>query len=467
MSLSLTTPVFTSTIGYLLVLVTALVVGGTWIDDPVFHQLSVWLMVPLAALLGFQVGWGRRIYLLVGIALTVIAITTRIDWIALLDGAFARTAFIVAFFTALATLRNASASSPAIGACGSFLAEQPPGRRYAALTVGGQLFALLLNYGSIVLLGTMAETNARNEPDPERRAHRVRRMLLAIQRGFMSTLPWSPMAFAVAVTLSIVPGAKWSEALPYCLVSGALLAGIGWALDSVFKPKLSQPAPPRLASDRTWFSLWPLLLLLGVLTVIAGGLHLASGISVPGVVMLVVPIIAVLWVGLQSGSDGALSSMVRRANGFSTRDLPNYRSEIVLLMMAGFIGTLGSKLAAPYVAASGIDITLLPGWLILVIIIWVIQITGQLGMNPILSVSLFAPLLPEASAMGLDTVDVVCAITSGWALSGASSPFTATTVLIGSMGGVSAHHVGWRWNGWYTMVCGVALSVWVSVLAVI
>jgi len=455
----------TTTIGYLLVSVTALVVVGTWTDADVFRQISIWLMVPLAALLALQVGWGRRIYLMVGVLLVAAAIATRSDWSEMLDSAFARTGFIIAFFTALATLRNASASSAAIGVCGKFLAEQPPGRRYAALTVGGQLFALLLNYGSIVLLGSMAEQNAKNEPDPERRAHRTRRMLLAIQRGFLSTLPWSPMAFATAVTLSIVPGAKWSEALPYCLVTGAMLAGIGWALDTIFKPKVKNPATSWGSGDRGWFSLWPLLLLLALLGIIAGGLHFMSGISVPGVVMLVVPVIALLWVGLQNRGGGPLAAALKRANGFTTLDLPNYRSEIVLLMMAGFIGTLGSNLAAPYVAASGIDVRVLPGWLILVIIVWVIQVTGQLGMNPILSVSLLAPLLPEASAMGLDTVDVVCAITSGWALSGASSPFTATTVLIGSMGHVSAHHVGWKWNGWYTLTCGVAISVWVALLA--
>lgn len=459
-------PVVLNVIGWLLVATTALVVLSMWTGVAAFDVAAEIVIVPLAALLALTVGWGRRVFVLVGLTLVALAVATRPDWRIIVDSAFARTAFIIAFFTALASLRNASASSPAIATCGKFLAEQPPGRRYAALTVGGQLFALLLNYGSIVLLGSMAEANARREPNEELRNHRIRRMLLAIQRGFLSTLPWSPMAFAVAVTLSIVPGAKWADAVGYCLVSGAILAGVGWGLDTVFKPKLSAPPPKRSPSESTWFSLWPLLLLLAILGTIVGGLHLASGISIPGVVMLVVPVIALVWVALQNHGAAPLSIARRRANGYIAKDLPNYRSEIVLLMMAGFIGTLGSDLLGPYVAASGIDVTVLPGWSILVIVVWVIQITGQLGMNPILSVSLLAPLLPEASAMGLETVDVVVAITSGWALSGASSPFTATTVLIGAMGHVSAHHVGWRWNGWYTLVCGAALSAWVAALAV-
>ena len=44
-------------------------------------------------------------------------------------------------------------------------------------------------------------------------ADRKRRMLVAIQRGFASTLCWSPMALSMAVTLSVVPGASWPGAV--------------------------------------------------------------------------------------------------------------------------------------------------------------------------------------------------------------------------------------------------------------
>ena len=458
-------------IGWLLVTVTVLVVLSNWIGGPrlgvVFESAAEIVIVPLALLLTVSVGWGRRVFVAVGLVLAVMAVATRTDWQPIVSAALDRSAFIIAFFTALASLRNASSTSPAIDACGRFLAQQPPGRRYAALTVGGQLFALLLNYGSLILLGSMAEANARLEPDEERRKHRIRRMLLAIQRGFLSTLPWSPMAFAVAVTLSVVPGARWADAAGPCLVSGAILAGVGWVLDTVFKPKLSVPPKKWDAVDNSWFTLWPLVLLLCILGVIAVGLHLASGLSIPGVVMLVVPVIGLVWIAMQNRSSTPVRAVLRRAHDFTITDLPGYRSEVVLLMMAGFIGTLGSSLLGPYVAASGIDITLLPGWLILVAIIWFIPLAGQIGMNPIMTTALFAPLLPEASAMGLDTVDVVTAITSGWALSGASSPFTATTVLVGSLGHVSASHVGLKWNGVYSIVCGIALSAWVVVLAVV
>jgi hypothetical protein len=270
----------------------------------------------------------------------------------------------------------------------------------------------------------------------------------------------------MAISTSLVPGASWAAAAPACLVSGLILAGLGWALDTIFKPRLTSPAPTRAKPEGGWFSLAPLLLLLAILVAAVGGLHLLTGVRAVGVVMIVVPAISAAWIVLQADA-ARLPALGRRARVYLTGDLPSYRGELVLLMMAGFIGTLGAWLLAPLVAASGLDLSAVPGWLILVALVWIIPVTGQLGMNPILSVSLIAPILPAAASVGLAPSDFIVAITAGWALSGASSPYTATTLLIGSFGGVSALHVGLRWNGAYTLLSALLLSAWVALIALV
>ena len=204
-------------------------------------------------------------------------------------------------------------------------------------------------------------------------------------------------------------------------------------------------------------------MLLAILVVAVGGLHLATGIRAVGVAMLVVPAIALAWVIVQE--HGAGRPVVRRAGAYALSELPAYRGELTLLLMAGTIGTLGGALAAPLIAALGLELSALPAPAILVGLVWITPLLGQAGMNPILTVSLLGPLLPAPEAMGVSPTAVILALTSGWALSGASSPFTATTLLIGSMGGVSAWHVGLVWNGVYTLVAGAALSLWVWVHA--
>lgn len=446
----------------LLVALTALVALTEWGADWPGAVVPV-LVVAIVALLALRVRASRKAFVAVGAGLSLWLVLSDPEWQAVLLRGCYSAGFIGAFFTALSTLRNVAETSPAIGQAGQFLAGQPPGRRYAALTLGGQLFALLLSYGAITLLGSLATTSAAAEPDPVIRSHRRRRMLLAIQRGFISSLTWSPLAFSLAITTALIPGASWAGMVVPGLVSTVIMAGTGWALDTIFKPRLTVAAPSRTGSSGSWRQISPLLFLLGLFGVVVGGLHWATGIRIVGVVMVVVPAIAAIWAAIQHAGGGLEFSFAKRMRDYLAIDLPGYRGELTLLMMAGYIGTVGAPLLAPLVARSGLDPALLPGWAVLVALVWIVPVLGQLGMNPILAVTLIAPLIPGAEVLGVSPAAIVIAITAGWAMSGATSPFTATTLLVGSFGQVSAPHVGLRWNGVYLLVVGVLLTVWVLV----
>jgi hypothetical protein len=209
-------------------------------------------------------------------------------------------------------------------------------------------------------------------------------------------------------------------------------------------------------------AVWPLALLLGVLILAVGGLYIVTEVRAVGIAMAVVPLLALVWVSSQARHP---ATVARRAARFATTELPGFRGELTLLMMAGVIGTLGGRLAEPAVAALGLDLAALPSGAILVALVWIVPLAGQLGMNPILSVSALGPLLPAPAEMGVEPADLILALTGGWALSGASSPFTATTLLVGSMAGRSAVHVGIVWNGLYTALGALLISGWVVVNA--
>lgn len=420
-----------------------------------------------------QVPRTGQVFLGIGVALVLVALSTLSEWREAILTALARGSFIAAFFTALTAIRSAAITDPNIMECGRFLAGQPPGRRYLALTLGGHLFGLVLMYGSISLLGSLASENANREPNAEIRQHRTRRMLVAVQRGFISTLPWSPLGFATAITLTVVPGATWAAAIPFTIVSALVVAGVGWALDALFKPRLSVPSPARGQAEGQWFShLKPLYILLAVLMLSSAFVHFTTGVRIFGAVMALVPCIALIWVVLQGRAAGRAGEqaqhptqiMTTRACQFALQDIPGLRKELTILIMAGFIGSLGSTIAVPLVQGAGLNFVAVPTWLLLLAVFWSVPLTGQLGMNPILAVSLLAPLLPAPEVLGLPPALLVCAITSGWALSGATSPFTASVLLIGAFGKVSPTHVGLRWNGPYALVCGAVLSLWLILL---
>jgi hypothetical protein len=209
----------------------------------------------------------------------------------------------------------------------------------------------------------------------------------------------------------------------------------------------------------------PLLGLLAVLVTSVIGLSAITDVRIVGLVVVIVPVIALVWMLIQHWAQAPVRSMMRRVGDYVTKELPGYREELTLLMMAGYIGTVGSALLGPLMQRAGLDLSGLPPWLLLVSFVWLIPLAGQLGMNPILAVTLLAPLIPGAENLGVTPTAIVVTLAAGWALSGASSPFTATTLLIGSFGGISALRVGWVWNGVYTVLCGVMLSLWVVLYA--
>ncbi len=427
-------------------------------------------LVPLLAVCVLAPGTRTtsRLFLLLGAALFLLAVVGRPDWAEGVMRALRNGGFVIALMAALGMIRAAAMGSARIVDCGRFLTRQPPGLRYLALTVGGHLFGLVLLYGSIALLGSLAAESTRDEPDAVRRTIRLRRMMLAVQRGFVATLCWSPIAFSLALSVALVPGASWAEAAVPCFVSGLLMMTTGWVLDWLFKPR--RPPAPMTAEPALrvlgWFAhLWPLLALLAVVVAGASVIYWLSGQEIVVAVMAMVPLISLGWIALQAPRPNPVRATIARAGAFVGRELPGMRNELVLLFMAGFIGSLGSFLLVPVLQAWGLDLSGVPPMLLVLSMIWLIPLTGQLGMNPILSVSLIIPILPDPAAMGLHPVVLVAAITAGWAISGATSPFTASVLWAASLGNVGPRRLGLVWNGGFAAVSGGVIALWVVALS--
>ena len=453
-------------IGTLLFVVTGLVICDEWGLAPWLLDAKPLVTLALIAVYLPQVRASRKAFIVFAALLTGVLVATDETWMATALSALDTTAFIAAFFTALTILKSAAQTSPAIRRAGRFLAGQPPGRRYLALTAGGQAFTLLLNYGSLQLLGGMAVASAGEEQNPEIRAIRTRRMLLAIERGLISTLPWSPLSFAVAISTATVPGTSWAGILVPSMVTGLIAAGTGWALDTLLKPKVTTPRrTPSPPPEGTWATMAPLAVLLAILVVSVATLHEVTTVRIVGLVTVIVPAMALGWMLIQHRQDRPFRSVGGRMRTYFFEELPAFSGEMTLIMMAGYIGTVGAAVLAPILNGLGLDLSLLPTWVLLVGFVWIIPLLGQLAMNPILAVTLIGPFIPPAETLGISPTAIVVALTAGWAISGASSPFTATQLLLAHHAGVSAWNVGLRWNGLFSLSCLVLLSTWVLIYA--
>jgi hypothetical protein len=156
-------------------------------------------------------------------------------------------------------------------------------------------------------------------------------------------------------------------------------------------------------------------------------------------------------------------STKHRVDEFINDDIYNYKAELIVLIMAAFIGIMGSSLIDQLAGDSMSFLDAVPASIILISIIWIMPLCGQIGMNPILAVYMIGPLIPSAAVMGISPNSIIVALTAGWAITGISSPFTASTLLIARLGKVTPHHAGLNWNGWFTIIGGLLLSVWIII----
>lgn len=461
--------------GVMLVGLAVLVILGALFDAPPLKIAAGVVGAAYVLLVFGAVRWSRRAFVILAGLMSAAALLWRDDGRTLIEGALISAGFILAFFVALSTLRTAAGGSASIRRCGLFLATRTPAKRYLALAAGGHLFSLVLNYGSISLLGTIVE---QAEIGPDGRilnAVRLRRMLLAIQHGFATTLCWSPLSFSMVVGATLVAGGSWGGAVGYGFVTGVLLLAFGWGLDVAFKPPRPHNAPPPPDPVGSLAALRPLVLLLLAIVLGTAAFCLSTGLPVIVAVTAVVPVVSVAWIAVQTANPTAsavrpsaaavAAEVVRRCGDFLAREMDGYRGEMVLLYMAGFIGKLGAGLAEPLVAAHLFDLSAMPAWSVLAALACGIPLLGQAGMHPILAASLLVPLLPTPAALGLPPGVVVTAMAFGWSLAAVSSPFTATVLLVGVLGRVPATTVGLRWNGAFLAAASVLGVLWLLLLA--
>jgi hypothetical protein len=292
-------------------------------------------------------------------------------------------------------------------------------------------------------------------------------MLLAVQRGFIAMTCWSPLTFSVAITTSIIDGSSWSGAAIPCFISALILMILGVLLDFFHKSKINVNINSNdlIRKTGSWNTVMPLIFLFIFLLSLIGSAQYITNLRAVAVVMLIVPIFSLAWIIYQNynGKDTKILYIrtKERVSGYIFKDIVNYKSELILLIMAAFIGTMASSIIAPYINSDVINFSSIPTWLVLVGILWLMPITGQIGMNPILAVYLIAPLLPQAANLGVSPNAIILALTSGWALSGISSPYTASTLLIADLAKIPPIQAGLKWNGLFTLMGGLLLSCWV------
>lgn len=438
----------------------------------VFDATWTWIPGGLAFVFGFVLPQWRALVpaartlaavtLVLGFGLT----TTGLITVDVLHRALDQALYFAFFVTMLGVLQDTAAQSPLIRRSGEVILSQPPGRRYSVLTVGGMQMGVLLNLGALSLLGTMiaqgvAESRARTEA---RIADiRLRRMTLAMLRGFCTVPLWSPTSISMPIVLMALPGLTWLDLAPYGVGVAAALLMLGWFVD-----RQSYQRPPVPTENVPWIRpLLPMLALIAAIPAIGLVVSAAMDLRMITAILISIPVVALIWRSVQHHGAGRTRPVSAAAHSLVTETLPklpNFRSEVVIFAASGAIAIILLPLID--IAALGRHITALgfgEGVVMVIGFLWIF-LMAFVGIGPIVTVSLLMGVLSNLPGFYFVPMHLALMALTSWTLSVGISPLSAAVRITGRAIGEEPATLGLRWNRVYILTAS-ALVIAVLLLS--
>lgn len=407
----------------------------------------------------------------IGLALLVLAMALALAVPAeVIRAGAARMLFLSGMLAVLNTLSAAAAIAPEVALAGTYLTGQPASRRYLALNSGGHIFGVLINFGGLAVLLELAQRSqmtpeALKQPQ-ELRDLKLRRMVMAIMRGFGMISLWSPLSFSVNAVLLSLPGITYAQ---FGLIGFAMtfvLCGIGWGYDALFGRRfrpasIARPKPPAGA----WVGAAMLVGHMICLGLSVWGLHAVLPLSFQESLIIVVPSYSLIWAvvsGLR-GMGGAGAGVAAVAGG-TWQKLPRITSEIGLFAAAGFLSVVLLAIIPMDLLRDLIAVTGFGPLALSIGLSCTIFVLACIGVNPIVVSTVLGAILWQQQIPDLSNVAIALAILGGWTAVIGFSPIITTVVYCAAATGRSPFVVGPLWNGLYSLT---VLAVWVLLMSVL
>lgn len=379
----------------------------------------------------------------------------------LLGAAIDRAAFLFCFVVVLSFLRDAAQSSKLIQTSGRIIVNQSPGRRYLTLALGGHLMGVLMNLGAVTLLSTMVHGSiAQGDQSAQERVReiRLRRMTLAMLRGFSAVVFWAPTSVTVAIILSSSLQLCWVDLLPLGIPALLCFLALGWAVDRLTYPRARRGVAPIKAEP--W--LRPFGSLLGIILLVPVSGSLVSGVldlSLLGGMFLCIPVIGLGWITVQNLEAGAFRALRIALNRTRHQTLPSLRelrNELTIFATSGFLAViLLPQIDVAWLSENIARFGLSEG-VVLLLGSWAIIVLALLAVNPLVTASLVIETLVRLPDLDLDPAVIAFMVTATWGTTVAFSPFSTSVRLTARGIHRNAAQVGPKWNLIFS-ICAVLL----------
>lgn len=380
-----------------------------------------------------------------------------------------RAAFFVCFVVVLSILGDAARTSKMVRSSGRIIVNQSPGRRYLTLAIGGHLMGVLMNLGAVTLLSTMIHGSVTNGPqtDEQRiRDIRLKRMTLAMLRGFSAVVFWAPTSVTIAIILSSSLELRWVEILPIGIPALIMYIALGWAVDRLTYPRPKvRNIPP---SPQPW--LRPFVGLLGITCLVPLSAAIVSallGLSLIGGLFLCVPVIGLGWMVLQylrAGVARAVILTLRRVKSRTVPSLRDLRNELAIFAASGFLAViLLPQIDVVWLSETITQFGLTKG-VVLVAGSWLIVLPALVAVNPLVTAPLVIETLVRLPDMNFNPVIIAFMVATTWGINVGFSRFAASVRLTARGVQHPASDVGPRWNAVFSLCALLLLDLTLLIL---
>ncbi len=448
--------------------------------------LAGWVSVALMLVLPVA-GWRamklREVYLLaVSFALLGLVATYRSDAATVMTTGLNRAAYLASFILLMGFLRDAAVTSPSILACGRFITRQPPQRRFVAVFSGSHFFSVMINLGSMSLLGPIIQRGVRGDNqayadlDPISQV-RERRQLSAALRGFSWFLVWAPTAVTQAILPTLIPGIDPLRLIGLGLMITCVMLLVGWLDDTLTWLPLRRrlTAAGSLPAIEHMPAPWPAIGNLAIVSTVLFGLTLiflqSADVTIVSGAMLAAPIVTISWIYRQQMRTGR-SEKGLGEGGFGDRlghsafvNLPGFIREAVFIGCAGFIGTLAAALVPADRLAAMLQLGQVPGWQVMFALSVAVLLAGQIGLSPITMAVFLGSVYAEFPVSPIDPTHAALAIAAGTAIASTGAPFASAAAMLARVSGHDTVTLTWRWNGMFTLSAIFVLTLIYAVLS--
>ncbi|HBA33262.1 MAG TPA: hypothetical protein DCZ12_03910 [Gammaproteobacteria bacterium] len=355
---------------------------------------------------------------------------------------------LILLFGGMAFIQFPALKSPAMTNIRKMVFQQPPSRRYMALTLVSHYVGALISLSVLGLLSSFIE----KQKDPLAK----RRIGIAMSRGFSAATVWSPFFISMAVVASLLPTVPWSEFALAAFFLGFCLLLLGWVVDRLEGVHHAIDMSTTKETDQTeaLSSTFKIIFIMVAIVVCIMSLNEFTALNTPGAVAVALPVVSTIWIltisSFQTESEAA------PLQGLS-KDVARRCLSLVspMLMFYGAI-TFGQGISEA-LNSELLDISLSDLGLsygnALIVLTAIVVMAGSV-MHPIIPVVVIGSLIDPVE-LGFEPTVIAVFLLAARSLASLMSPFSGLTIIMSQIFQISPWKTSWRYQARFTLLASI------------